>query len=1333
VELGSTGKSSCLCSRATSTTTSSHANNTTQLVPSLRLSSQLGNKKQVNHLEADVSDNPGNYPTVPTSKRVKRGFKGLRKPLVGGVIFESAPTWLWALRLSEFSKLAITQECELELRASFTTTWDHVSSKLVPIKQSQIASTPVDIWFVSGSRRFVESLAINSGAAVATWLYPTGRSKPPNLHQTSWVKLAHNQVGGVTNVTGTFGIRNLAPFIVEIDPIARTIAHIIKHSERPVPCCPSQLEFSHYRTTDRLSSHLLDRPVLMPTSFSRTGWGHRALIPSELGHAYELPPFVLWDDSLRGRIVPIQLLRVVADHVLDDLAVATRPYPTSVEPAGGVSKMNHAAGSVFHEDAVLLRCDRWLAGSWADVAIAGRAVKADNARIDFSPWNRRISLVFPRCSGALIEVFESFGLRWWRRSLTQSFLAHLRHSYGADWAERARRGRNLTSSVKRPWVSTEPGAIWESEPSSPVTKRVCLARGVVTQEGGSMGLLGQNASRVALRANDFDGRNDLDDLQKDLDCGRAVLSQILSGSWWDWCRGSALIFWRWNGKEQARAARDGMEIFVHSRLPRGRKSKQVKLEARIRQLVGLKIEGMLERSYLETGFVSNALHYFAVPKGDTDIRVVFDGTSSGLNETLWAPNFYLPTAKAAALHISFSSWMADMDCGEMFHNFFMDHRVRKCAGLLVDGLGTLGKGNKAGYLRWSRLFMGMKSSPYNAVRHYYWAEEFAKGDPSLVGNPMAFDTVILNLPGMTSFDPALPKVLKWNTSAHAIAGDVITFVDDVRVTGYSKENCRDVHHQFASRIQFLGMQDAPRKFRPPSQSQAGAWTGTIFRISSDSISKSVSEEKWAKGRAIIDRLRSLLGPPAEERPMLCRKLLERETGFLNHLAMTFENLTPFLKGFYLSLNSWRSGRDAEDWKVSDKTWMKMLEGKFYKGEISDDEFDASWAKAQKEGAPHDVKASPRLADDVGALHAIFYSSKDPPRVNLRSKKIVTAIYGFGDASGTGLGATFTCGAGFTFRIGVWGTPEQSESSNWKEFTNVVESLEEEGNEGNLANAEVFMFTDNSTVEACAEKGSSSSRKLLDLIIRLQALSTRLGIRIHIFHVAGTRMIAQGTDGVSRGYLSQGVMAGDSMLVHIPIYLSAIDRAQGNLLPWIRSWTSAEASVLSPFDWFQLGHDIAGWTRSKDGFSRPRIINGTRTYIWAPPPFAAEVAIAELRKARIKRQMSSHVFICPRLCTTLWQRQLFKCADIVFEVPVGSKVWPSDMHEPLLIGLLFPFLRVKPWQLRGTPKMHAVGRELRGLFADSEVDPGNFLRKFWITSLGLKHMPEKLVRKMLYFE
>ena len=71
---------------------------------------------------------------------------------------------------------------------------------------------------------------------------------------------------------------------------------------------------------------------------------------------------------------------------------------------------------------------------------------------------------------------------------------------------------------------------------------------------------------------------------------------------------------------------------------------------------------------------------------------------------------------------------------------------------------------------------------------------------------------------------------------------------------------------------------------------------------------------------------------------------------------------------------------------------------------------------------------------------------------------------------------------FTFRNKACFPVESVQSSNWRdEFTNIVESLEDEGNMGNLINAEVFMFTDNSTVEACTDKGLSTSSKLLDLL------------------------------------------------------------------------------------------------------------------------------------------------------------------------------------------------------------------------------------------------------------
>ena len=205
--------------------------------------------------------------------------------------------------------------------------------------------------------------------------------------------------------------------------------------------------------------------------------------------------------------------------------------------------------------------------------------------------------------------------------------------------------------------------------------------------------------------------------------------------------------------------------------------------------------------------------FMLVPKGPSDVRIVYDGTSCGLNEALlWAPNFYLPrTARAASLLLSNSSWMSDDDFGAMFHNFPMPDSIRKHAG--VDLSVLKGKIKIAGHdpssrcigVRWNRLFMGMKSSPYNAVRHYYLGEEFARGNPLDPSNPMGYSRIRLNLPGRPDYDPILPKVMKWNDAAiggkGAIAGDVTTFVDDVRIVGHSKENCRQVHRQFTSRMQ----------------------------------------------------------------------------------------------------------------------------------------------------------------------------------------------------------------------------------------------------------------------------------------------------------------------------------------------------------------------------------------------------------------------------------------------------------------------------------------------------------------------------------------------------
>ena len=48
------------------------------------------------------------------------------------------------------------------------------------------------------------------------------------------------------------------------------------------------------------------------------------------------------------------------------------------------------------------------------------------------------------------------------------------------------------------------------------------------------------------------------------------------------------------------------------------------------------------------------------------------------------------------------------------------------------------------------------------------------------------------------------------------------------------------------------------------------------------------------------------------------------------------------------------------------------------------------------------------------------------------------------------------------------------------------------------------------------------------------------------------------------------------------------------------------------------------------------------------------------------------------------KQVFKSADVVFEVPPRRAYWGYDMHKPVLIAIVFPFIRNKPWQLQSTP-------------------------------------------------
>ena len=160
------------------------------------------------------------------------------------------------------------------------------------------------------------------------------------------------------------------------------------------------------------------------------------------------------------------------------------------------------------------------------------------------------------------------------------------------------------------------------------------------------------------------------------------------------------------------------------------------------------------------------------------------------------------------------------------------------------------------------------------------------------------------------------------------------------------------------------------------------------------------------------------------------KRLEQIRGFLCHLAMTYETLTPFLKGLHLTLASYLPHRDSEGWKLSDKKWLDHIkkhvkEGKLSeeegkaaieedlqsqapevewyvylqeqldKGELSKDEAQAALDARVPEGdpPPKTIKGVACFFQDLRALQELL-SADLPPKVSIRCWLILQILYGF---------------------------------------------------------------------------------------------------------------------------------------------------------------------------------------------------------------------------------------------------------------------------------------------------------------------------------------------------
>ena len=738
-----------------------------------------------------------------------------------------------------------------------------------------------------------------------------------------------------------------------------------------------------------------------------------------------------------------------------------------------------------------------------------KAVKLDDAEVPKHLWDAAVCRGTPSTDQArALVVLRVFMLRIYRKCLWREIRAYMQHTHGPDWITKMRDAK--------------------------------MQRNLIEEIEGM----------------------------------RDILWRAAENEWFQCPVGSILLFFRFPSRYRKQALR-GVRIMFTDKGPDSLR-RQPPLQPDEKQVLRKKVKKFLERKYVSPyqGKIRSLIKYFAVPKGIIDNvvqdwRTVFHAGANKLNDAVWVPSFGLPTVNSLLRITDLMSLMEDRDVEEMFLNFQLHPDTIKFTGIDIGPLEFTSDECEVRWVCWNRNLMGFRPSPYNSIRMFLIAEEVIRGDRHDPSNPLQWNGIMLNLPGTRQYNPSIAWLSKRRTDG-SLASDFVTFVDNLRLAAQGGKQVRELGHTVSTKQAYLGIQDALRKLRAAGGTKRpGAWAGSSVCVEEDKgVVVLTSQEKWNRLKSICQYWLDQLN---RGDIMLEFKRLRSDRGFLVYVTQVYPSMKPYVKGFHLSLESWRGGRDAEGWKIKSER-KKGIQDTDTDAEVNDEmPLDSNLDRMEdikeelmrqtlvggSEDSRNDgptsglTEAVPRFKEDLEAL--LQLAQDDEPILRcVRSKHTLTAFYGFGDASSGGFGSTVERPDGLHGRFGIWGSDNEEQSSNYRELCNLVETVEEEAKGGHLKDGELWIFTDNSTAESCFFKGGSTSKTLYELVLRLRKAEMSIGFTLHLVHVAGTRMIAQGTDGLSRGSFLEGVARGEHMLSFVDLAFNAFER-QPALLKFVQSW------------------------------------------------------------------------------------------------------------------------------------------------------------------------------------
>jgi hypothetical protein len=185
------------------------------------------------------------------------------------------------------------------------------------------------------------------------------------------------------------------------------------------------------------------------------------------------------------------------------------------------------------------------------------------------------------------------------------------------------------------------------------------------------------------------------------------------------------------------------------------------------QLMRAKVVKVCRLDYIKAGKIVSRTSFFSMDKGETDIRMVYNGTSCGLNNVLYALRFGLPNVRETLRAIMPSFYQCDLDVQDQFLNFKLHKSLQEYSGVDIHGVRSLAYEDAswevlrpARWEQWERNWMGLRDLPYRSLQWQVRLKLKVYGERQVLTNPFHWDHVKFNLTGSRGYRSDLPWVMK---------------------------------------------------------------------------------------------------------------------------------------------------------------------------------------------------------------------------------------------------------------------------------------------------------------------------------------------------------------------------------------------------------------------------------------------------------------------------------------------------------------------------------------------------------------------------------------------